>query len=144
MNVELTETKRTFKYQFYFYCQPYLLFLEDELIIDANIEKNSDDKDILVVESDDIFFQENLKKLKQDNFTIVFQTFDSTDNFINQMEFHGEKFVLMSNKLVLEFESTLVDNVSSQINPFWTVPIELYKKERVSYIRNRNIETLLS
>jgi hypothetical protein len=137
--VKYLSNNREYKYQFYFYFDPYLLVLEDELIIDANIEK----KDILVVETEDIFFHENLKRLKTGEFTIVFQSFDSNNNFINQMEFHGEKFEIQPNKLIIEFESTFVDNTASSINPYWLVPIENYKRQRVSYIRNSKIESIL-
>jgi hypothetical protein len=137
-------TKRTFIYQLYLYSEPYLLVLDDDFIIEVNIDKNLEHKDILIVETEDVYFHENLKALKTKDFTVVFQSFDSKGNFINKMEFYGENFEIVSKKLILEFESTLIDNVSDRINPYWSSAIDLYKKERVSYIRNKNIETLLS
>ncbi len=141
------EMTRFHKYQFFLFCKPYLLVLDDDSIIDANIEKSlveSNNDDLLVIVTEDVFFHENLKIIKETEFSVVLQTFDLTDNFVNQIELWGEEINIESNKVILKFETMSINRIYPSVSPYWIDAIDLYKKERVSYLRNKNIETLLS
>ncbi len=138
--------KRFHKYRFLLFCKPYLLVLDDESIIDASIEKflNGGKDDTLIIESDDVFFHENLKLIENSEFSVILQSFDIDDNFLNQIELFGEEIEVIQNKIILRFETISVNRIYPSVNPYWLDAIDLYKKERVSYLRNKNIETLLS
>ena len=137
--------KRDLLYEFYLYCNPYLLVLEDDSIIDANILKSefSLKEDILVVETDDIFFSNNLTKIQEKEFFLVLQCYDKDENFNQQIELMGEDFEIENNKYIFKFSNMSTNHVIPSINPRWYEVIDLYKKERVSYIRNSKIESIL-
>lgn len=137
--------ERELKYELYLFCKPYLLLLENDLIIDANLiksEKNNGDN-LLVIESSDRFFLENIKSIKNKYFIITLQCFDLRGNFTYQIESFGENFTIENNKFVFECQSILTNQVSPNLNPNYKNAIELYKSERVSYIRNSLIENIL-
>lgn len=135
--------KRLEKYNFYLYCKPYILLLEDDLIIDANIEKSKDGKDILIIEFEDEFFLKNLKYIKEQEFTVILHTSKQSGEFVNHIEFYGESFDISTNKITLQYDSSWVNNATPTMNPYWSESIDRYKKERVSYIRNSKIENIL-
>ena len=139
--------ERNYIYNFYLYCDPYLLFLDDDSVIDLNIDKFSIDSkkdDVFKIETLDIYFHENLKRIEDKEFLLIFQTYDLSNKFLNQIEICGEEFYTENNILILKFDSISINNVSPSLNPYWLTSIDLYKKERVSYLRNIQIETLLN
>jgi hypothetical protein len=134
-------------YQIYLFCEPYLLVLDNESIIDVNLgrfQATSKEEDLLVVEIEDIFFHENLKLIGEKDFSLILQSYDKTDKFISQIELYGEDFTIESNKITFKFDSLTVNSAYPSVNPYWISAIDLYKKERVSYLRNIQIETLLN
>lgn len=137
--------ERELKYELYLFCKPYLLLLEDDLIIDANLSKSENNSvdNLLVIESSDQFFLENIKVIKNKDFVITLQCFDLHGNFTYQIESFGENFTIEDNKFVFECQSILTNQVSPNLNPNYKNAIELYKSERVSYIRNSLIENIL-
>jgi hypothetical protein len=137
--------EREWLYEFYLYCNPYLLVLEDDTIIDANLLKSESSikEDILVVETDDMFFSENLCRIQDKDFFLVLQCYDKNENFTQQIELMGEEFEVENNKYTFKFSQMSTNHVTPSINPRWYEVIDLYKKERVSYIRNSKIESIL-
>ncbi len=134
-------------YQIYLFCEPYLLVLDNESIIDVNLDKLQDISkqiELLVIEIEDIFFHENLKIISEKDFSLIVQSYDTNNKFISQLELYGEDFTIESNKVTFKFDSSTVNSAYPSINPYWKSAIELYKKERVSYLRNIQIETLLN
>jgi len=134
-------------YQIYLFCKPYLLVLDNESIIDMNLDKLQDISkqiELLVIEIEDIFFHENLKIISEKDFSLIVQSYDTNNKFISQLELYGEDFTIKSNKVTFKFDSSTVNSAYPSINPYWKSAIELYKRERVSYLRNIQIETLLN
>jgi hypothetical protein len=124
-----------------------LLVLDNESIIDMNLDKLQDISkqiELLVIEIEDIFFHENLKIISEKDFSLIVQSYDTNNKFISQLELYGEDFTIKSNKVTFKFDSSTVNSAYPSINPYWKSAIELYKRERVSYLRNIQIETLLN
>lgn len=137
--------QREFKYNFYLFCKPYLLLLEDDLIIDANLIKseNKSTENLLIIESTDSFFLESISMLDDKDFIITLQCYDLNDNFSYQIESYGENFIIEENKFSFECQSIFTNQINPTLNPNYKNAIELYKSERVSYIRNSKIENIL-
>lgn len=137
--------KRECFYEFYLYCNPNLFILEDDSIVDVNLVKSVTSKkiDSLEIETDDSFFIKKLSIIEEKDFSIVLQSFDKEEIFSQQLELFGEDFKIEDNKATFSFKSKSTNHVYPSINPFWKNAIELYKSERVSYIRNSKIEKLL-
>ena len=134
-------------YQIYLFCEPYLLVLDDESIIDLNIKKISDisnKEDILKLKIDDNFFYHKLRTLEEKDFLLVLQTFDLSKNFLYQLELFGEDFNIEYSFVNFIFKSSISNKTSPSLSPYWKNAIELYKKERVSYFRNSNLEKILN
>jgi len=138
---------RNYIYQMYLFCEPYLLVLDDESIIESDIDKFKDiseKDDLFKIKVSDIYFHENLIRIEEKDFFLVVQSFDLSNKFTNQLELYGENFVIQNQEITFKFESITINNAYPSINPYWKEGVELYKKERVSYLRNIQIETLLN
>ena len=134
-------------YQIYLFCDPFLLVLENDSIIDFNIDKISNisnKEDILKLEIKDKFFYNKLRTLEEKDFLLVLQTYDLSKNFLNQLELFGEDFNIESNFIIFKFKSSISNKTFPSLSPYWKNAIELYKKERVSYLRNSVIENILN
>lgn len=139
--------RNNYIYQIYLFCNTYLLVLEDESIFDINLDKlssNDNNENIIKLETSDNFFHHNLKMLKKKDFSLITQSFDKSNKFISQIELYGEDFTIEPNEIIFQFESITINNAYPSISPYWERAIDLYKKERVSYLRNIQIETLLN
>lgn len=133
-------------YELYLFCEPYLVLLENEFIIDANIikdDKNNKDNR-LVIETNDDFFYLNLDFIEEKDFFIVLQTFETDGIFSHQFEFFGEDFYREKDKVIFNFQTLTTNHISPSISPYWENAIITYKSQRVSFIRNSKIESLLS
>lgn len=136
---------RNCSYEFFLFCEPYFLLLENDSIIDANLSKSEKTNiETLVIETEDIFFQENIKIIESKDFSITLQSYDENGNFLYQIDSFGEDFYINQNKIVFECQSLLTNQVKASLNPLFNTAIDIYKKERVSYIRNSRIETVLN
>lgn len=133
--------------QIYLFCEPYLLVLDDEFIIESDIDKFKDiseKDDFFKIKVSDIYFHENLIRIEEKDFFLIVQSFDLSNKFTNQLELFGEDFVIENQEITFKFESITINNAYPSINPYWKEAIELYKKERVSYLRNSVIENILN
>ena len=138
--------ERNHIYELYLFCEPYLILLDNESIIDANILKDDVNKkeSKLIIETNDEFFFLNLDYIEEKDFFIVLQTFETDGHFSHQFEFFGEDFYLEDNKVIFNFQTISTNHISPSISPYWENAIISYKSKRVSYIRNSKIESLLS
>ena len=136
-------------YEFFLFIDSNILLLENNSIIDINLKKfssNSEKEDALVVETDESFFFHRLQQINklENDFSAVLQSYNSKSGWWeSQIEIYGDNFKIEDNKIVFEFDSMTVNRARPSINPYWQESIDSYRKERVSYLRNTQIETLL-
>ena len=135
-----------YHYEAYLYSEPYFLLLEDESIIDINLNTNEspDSRKYIDFHYNDPFFDFNLRGRKRDTFSIVVITHNRTGQFLQQMDLLGEDLVVeCSNRFRFSYEQITTNGAFASINPQWVSAIDVYKKERVSYLRDKKIDTLL-
>lgn len=144
-----------YKYEIYLFSEPYFLYLEDESVIDANIieghgKEHSEiyghikSKNKFTLDYDDEFFDFNLKGSNRKKFSVIVNIFNTTGQFLNQLEFHGENLEIGISTLVLEYEQISNNNAWNSINPEFIKAADVYKSERVSYLRDKKINKILS
>jgi hypothetical protein len=93
---------------------------------------------------DDVFFDYNLKNSKRNMFSIVVVVYNRAGQFLQQMDLHGEDLLIEgSNLLKLYYDQITNNQAFPSINPLWGDAIDVYKRERVSYLRDVKIDTLL-
>jgi hypothetical protein len=142
--------KREHLYEFFIFIDSSILVLENDSIIDINLKKfspKSEKDDALVVETDESFFLHRLKQINsiENDFSVVLQSYNRKSGWWeSQIEIYGDYFTIEDNKILFEFDSMSVNHARPSINPYWQESIDLYRKERVSYLRNIQIETLLN
>lgn len=136
--VHTSKSRDEYQYEIYLYSEPFLLFLGDESIIDVNVEEKD-----FIIDYSDIFFDYNLKYSERKTFSIIAQTYNKVGQFLQQVELLGENLIIESNRIKFNFDQITNNNAWSSINPKFAEATELYKKERVSYLRDKKIDTLL-
>ena len=148
-----------YHYEVYLYSEPYFILLEDDCIVDINLKEElnpnsykdskrlsgtTPQKKYIEIQYDDVFFDYNLKGCKRDMFSVVVVVYNNTGQFLQQMDLHGEDlFIEGSNLLRLYYEQLNLNSANPSINPNWENAIDIYKRERVSYLRDVKIDTLL-
>jgi hypothetical protein len=148
-----------YHYEAYLYCEPYFILLEDDCIVDMNLKEEVNpnsykeskrmygikpERKYIEIQYDDVFFDYNLKGCKRDMFSVVVVVYNNTGQFLQQMDLHGEDLVIEgSNLLRLYYEQLTLNSANPSINPNWGNAIDTYKRERVSYLRDVKIDTLL-
>jgi hypothetical protein len=146
-------------YEIYLYSEPYFMLLEDESIIDVNIKDEINpysykeskrmygakpQRQYIEIQYDDVFFDYNLKSSKRDMFSVVVVVYNRSGQFLQQMDLHGEDLIVEgSNLLRLYYEQVTNNQAFASISPKWGDAIDTYKRERVSYLRDVKIDTLL-
>jgi len=157
----MSQSKPRIEYQYeaYLYSEPYFILLEDDCIVDMNLKEElnpnsykdskrlsgtTPQKKYIEIQYDDVFFDYNLKGCKRDMFSVVVVVYNNTGQFLQQMDLHGEDLVIEgSNLLRLYYEQLTLNSANPSINPNWGNAIDTYKRERVSYLRDVKIDTLL-
>lgn len=131
-------------YKFYLFCRPYLLFLEKESLLELNFGKSEELLDILEIKTEDIFFIDNLKIITQKEFSINLICFEcSTNEFVCQYDLVGENFEIFNTKIIFLIDGIIINRTKPLINPKFQEIVDLYQKERVSYLRNSKLKNLL-
>ena len=128
-----------YNYNVYICSEPFFMLLENDSIIDINL----DSKKYIKVHYDDIFFDHNLKGSKKTTFSVVIVTYNTVGQFLRQIDLLGEDLVIEDNGFRLYYEQITDNNMSLSLNPKWTSAIDMYKRERLSYLRDRKIQTIL-
>jgi hypothetical protein len=157
----MSQSKPRIEYQYeaYLYSEPYFILLEDDCIVDINLKEElnpnsykdskrlsgtTPQKKYIEIQYDDVFFDYNLKGCERDMFSVVVVVYNNTGQFLQQMDLHGEDLVIEgSNLLRLYYEQLTLNSANPSINPNWGNAIDTYKRERVSYLRDVKIDTLL-
>jgi hypothetical protein len=142
-----------YHYEAYLYSEPYFMVLEDDCIVDINLKEELNpnsykdskrQKKYIEIQYDDVFFYYNLKGCKRDMFSVVVVVYNRAGQFLQQMDLHGEDLVIEgSNLLRLYYKQLNLNSANPSINPNWGNAIDIYKRERVSYLRDVKIDTLL-
>lgn len=152
-----TKERDEYIYTIYLFSEPYFMVLDDESIIDVNILKEEvkipkkstrwygmpTPKQILELKYNDTFFEYNLKSSNRDTFSVNIQTYNKMGQFLQQVELHGENIHIKDNVMTLKFDQVTNNNAWPSINPKFESAADLYKRERVSYLRDLKIDTLL-
>lgn len=145
-----SKPRKEYSYDAYLYSEPYFMLLEDESIIDINLKVETvpnlftESKKYIEFRYDDTFFNFNLKNSKRNTFSIVVVTYNTAGQFLQQMDLLGEDLVIEGNNgFRLYYEQITNNGAFASINPQWESAIDVYKRERVSYFRDRKIDTLL-
>jgi hypothetical protein len=77
-------------------------------------------------------------------FSVVVIVYNAAGQFLQQMDLHGEDLIIEgSNLLRLYYDQLTLNSANPSINPNWGNAIDTYKRERVSYLRDVKIDTLL-
>lgn len=152
-----TKGREEYFYIVYLFSEPYFMVLDDESIIDVNILTKEikipkktkrwygmpTPKQILELKYNDTFFDYNLKSTNRDTFSVTIQTYNRMGQFLQQMELHGEYMSVKDGVMKLEFDQVTNNNAWSSISPKFESAADLYKRERVAYLRDLKIDTLL-
>jgi hypothetical protein len=154
-----SKPRMEYYYEVYLYSEPYFMLLEDECIIDINLKEElnpksykeskrmygiQEPKKYIEFQYDDVFFDYNLKNSKRNMFSIVVVVYNRAGQFLQQMDLHGEDLLIEgSNLLKLYYDQITNNQAFPSINPLWGDAIDVYKRERVSYLRDVKIDTLL-
>lgn len=152
-----SKPRSEYYYEVYLYSEPYFILLEDESIIDVNLKSETynfkesrrmygvkEPKKYIEFEYNDVFFDFNLRSSGRLIFTVVVVVYNSTGQFLQQMDLLGEDLVIENNTFRLYYEQITNNNAFASINPKWGSAIDIYKRERVSYLRDKKIDTLLN
>lgn len=152
-----SKPRSEYYYEVYLYSEPYFMLLEDESIIDINLKSENYNykesrrkfgatvpKKYIEFEYNDVFFDFNLKNSKRLIFSVVVVVYNATGQFLQQMDLLGEDLITENNKFRLYYEQITNNGAFASINPKWGNAIDLYKRERVSYLRDKKIDTLLN
>jgi hypothetical protein len=137
------KVERNHTYNFFLIIERKVLVLEDEDIIDANLNTGNKSDNKLILSTEDDFFIFTMSKFQNLDFMIVLQIYETDGSFSHQFELGGEFFEIKDKTIIFEFETISTNHVYPSISPYWKDEIELYKSDRVSYIRNSIIENIL-
>ena len=151
-----SKPRSEYYYEVYLYSEPFFMLLEDESVIDINLNSENynfkeskrmfgipDPKKFIQCEYNDSFFDFNLKNSKKNMFNVVVVIYNSTGQFLQQMDLLGEDLIIENNTFKLYYKQITNNGAFTSINPQWGSAIDLYKRERVSYLRDKKIDTLL-
>jgi hypothetical protein len=154
-----SKPRMEYYYEAYLYSEPYFMLLDDECIVDINLKEelnpNSykeskrmygipEPKKYIEFQYGDVFFDYNLKSSKRNMFSVVVVVYNRTGQFLQQMDLHGEDLLIEgSNLFRLYYEQVTNNSAFPSLNPRWEEAIDTYKRERVSYLRDVKIDTLL-
>lgn len=139
-----SKPRTEYYYEAYLYSEPYFMLLDDESIIDINIKDDSEKNKYIELQYDDVFFDYNLKNSKRNMFSVVVVVYNRNGQFLQQMDLHGEDLLIEgSNLFRLYYEQVTNNSAFPSLNPRWEEAIDTYKRERVSYLRDVKIDTLL-
>jgi hypothetical protein len=138
-----------YNYSIYFYSEPNFLLLENSSIIDVNIrEKKIDDKiSTLEVMYSDVFFDYNIRNIKKKNFLIIIIIHNHTGQFLQQITIHGESLSFGNHPHIdcvnFNFQQMTNNKAWKSIPNDFQKAEEIYKSERLSYIRESRINKIL-
>jgi hypothetical protein len=154
-----SKPRSEYYYEVYLFSEPYFMVIEDDSIIDMNLKEEvnpnsykeskrmyspTPQRKYIEIQYDDVFFDYNLKGCKRDMFSVVVVVYNATGQFLQQMDLHGEDLIIEgSNLLRLYYDQLTLNSANPSINPNWGNAIDTYKRERVSYLRDVKIDTLL-
>ena len=154
-----SKPRMEYYYEVYLFSEPYFMVIEDDSIIDLNLKEEVNpnsykeskrmygikpQRKYIEIQYDDVFFDYNLKGCKRDMFSVVVVVYNATGQFLQQMDLHGEDLIIEgSNLLRLYYDQLTLNSANPSINPNWGNAIDTYKRERVSYLRDVKIDTLL-
>jgi penicillin-binding protein-related factor A (putative recombinase) len=137
-----------YKYTIYFYCKPNFLLLEDGCIVDVNIrEKDSKENSTLEIIYSDTFFDFNIKNIEKKNTLILIIIHNQTNQFLQQIEIHGESLTFGNHPHIdcinFNFKQITNNKAWKSIPNDFIKAEEVYKSERLSYIRESRINKIL-
>jgi hypothetical protein len=140
-----SKPRSEYSYEAYLYSEPYFMLLENDCIIDINLKENPNTniKKYIEFQYNDLFFDYNLKNCKKDMFSVVVIVYNQSGQFLQQMDLHGEDLFIDNNLFRLNYDQVTNNGAFVSINPNWVEAIDIYKRQRVSYLRDVKIDTLL-
>lgn len=151
-----------YTYSIFFYSEPYFILLENQEIVDITIKQEEKQiqkkstrmygikqpKKLLEIVYNDDFFDCNLITSKRDYFSITIQIFNRTGQFLQQIELLGENLKkAKSNEgitITLNYDQVTNNNAWPSLPPQFQEASEVYKREKVSYLRDLQIKKILS
>ena len=146
---DIYKARDEYKYVVYFYDDPTFLFLDDEDIVDINIEGLSYPNGESIGSGDCIleyncdFFGKNLEKAYEEEFSVTIQVHNKMGQFLQQIEFQGGDIEKKDGVIKFRFDQMSRNHAWPSINPRFTEASEIWKKAKMSYLRDKKIDTLL-
>lgn len=130
-----------------------LLYLDNTSIIDLNIEicteyakkkENNLNWRTLSIQYGDYFFDYNIRNCGHTDFSIDIICHDDSAQFLQQITLLGEDIEFEENKVLFYFTQISTNRTWASINPAFIPAIDSYKKQKMSFIRDRRINDILS
>lgn len=143
----------TFIYTIYLFSEPIFLLLENSSIIDIDLSEVLGDKKAknIKIFYNDPFFDFNLKLSKMDSFSVTIQTYQvdvNKDKFISQTDLNGDEIKIGEidgkNFFSLNFSQITNNNAWPSISPKFEQASKTYNQIKLSYLRNKKLESILS
>ena len=137
-------------YTIYIFGQPEFILIENESIIDVNIKdkKSNDDYSTLEIIYSDVFFDYNMRNIKKDNFLVIIVVCNSVGQFLRQLDINVESIKFGNHPYIdcinFSFEQITINKGYHSIPSTFQQASDVYKSERISYIRNSIINKILS
>jgi hypothetical protein len=154
-----SKPRMEYYYEVYLYSEPYFMLLEDDCIVDINLKEQQSSnaykesrrmygipnpKKYIEFQYNDFFFDYNLKSSQRKMFSVVVLIYNKVGQFLQQMDLLGEDLVVEgSSNFRLYYDQMTNNSAFPSLNPKWSQAIDVYKRERVSYLRDKKIDTLL-
>ena len=138
-----------YNYSIYFYSKPNFLLLEDNDIIDINIrdKKIDGETSTLEVMYSDVFFDYNIRNIKKKNFLIIIMVNNQVNQFLQQITIHGESLSFGEHPHIscanFNFKQMSNNKVWKSMPSEFHKAEEVYKSDRLSYIRESIINKIL-
>ena len=143
-------------YELYLYTDVNLILLEDESIIDMKSKGEAysyrenrihygipDPKLTIEVKYNDVFFESNLVKLGEFDINMLIIIYNRNGQFLKQIEMSGENLNISKNLFSLGYTQLTNNSAFSSINPNWGPLIDIYKRERLIYLRDVKIDNII-
>jgi hypothetical protein len=142
----------------FLYTDTHLLILDDISILDINLKEHPvsynykktsqvygipDQKRQIIFKYDDVFFEYNLMNIDRCEYGINVLLYNKFGQFLQQIDILGENLIKSKNMFSFEYKQLSNNTAFSSINPKFGNAIDVYKKERLSYLRNVKIDNII-